>query len=105
MAQNPVIVASILLGVISIYAVFRYRLIPKAWRWFIAQLKPKVVAVDLSQNEVAELAIDLAKRKFIPSTNLYCYWCTKKLGIKAWERSGKYYCDECREKSGLLIGN
>ena len=39
-----------------------------------------------------------AVEKFIPSTNLYCYWCTRKLGLKAWEKQGHYYCEECRRK-------
>ena len=98
MAQNPITVVFMLLGAISIYAIFRYRLISKAWRWLLMQLQPKAVDVDLSQNEITELAIDLTQRKFFPSTNLYCYWCTKKLGIKAWEKNGKYYCDECKTK-------
>ena len=105
MTQNPLIVVLLLLGVASIYAIFHYRLIPKAWRWLIAQLKPKAIETVLISNEVTEPLPDLAQRKFIPSSNLYCYWCTRKLGIKAWERNGKYSCDECREKSELLTGN
>ena len=37
-------------------------------------------------------------RAFAPSTNLYCYWCTRKLGLQSWERQGKYYCKDCYEK-------
>ena len=33
--------------------------------------------------------------KFVPSSNLYCYWCSRKLGIKSWEKNGKFYCDNC----------
>ncbi|ANI99296.1 hypothetical protein A8O14_03805 [Polynucleobacter wuianus] len=91
MAQNPFTVVLIVLGIAFFYAIFHYRLIPKAWRWMIEQLKPQAVELNLRQH-------DLADRKFIPSTNLYCYWCTKKLGIKAWEKSGKYYCDDCHTK-------
>lgn len=36
--------------------------------------------------------------KFTPSTDLYCYWCTRKLGFKAWKKLGHYYCDECYKK-------
>jgi hypothetical protein len=64
----------------------------------IALLKPKAVEVHLSQYAVNSELPDLASRKFIPSTNLYCYWCTKKLGIQAWEKNGKYYCDECKAR-------
>ena len=97
-AHNPLLVVLILLGVFSIYAIFRYRLISKAWKWMVAQLKPRAVEVDLYQNEMASEALDLVRRKFAPSTNLYCYWCTKKLGIKAFELNGKYYCQSCNEK-------
>ena len=98
MAQNPLTVVFILLGIFCIYAIFHYRLIPKTWRWMIALLKPKAVEVHLSQYAVNSELPDLASRKFIPSTNLYCYWCTKKLGIQAWEKNGKYYCDECKAR-------
>jgi hypothetical protein len=100
-AQNPLIVVSFLLGVCSVFAVFHYRLIPKTWRWMILQLQSRAVEVNLGQSELNEAMPDLAERKFIPSTNLYCYWCTKKLGIKAWEKNDKYYCEECREKLNL----
>ena len=97
-AQNPLTVVFILLGIFCIYAIFHYRLIPKAWRWMIAPLKPKAVEVHISQYVVNSELPDLASRKFIPSTNLYCYWCTKKLGIQAFELEGKYYCDTCNTK-------
>jgi hypothetical protein len=97
-AQNPGTVVSILLGVTAIYALFHYRLIPKAWRALKKKLQVKPIAVCLPQSEIEECMPNLAERKFIPSTNLYCYWCTKKLGIKAWEKNGKYYCDECSTK-------
>lgn len=98
MAQNPFTVVCILLGMASIYAVFHYRLIPKAWRALKQEFQAKPIEIDLPQQEMEEVAPPLAERKFIPSTNLYCYWCTKKLGIKAWEKNGKYYCDECSSK-------
>lgn len=96
-AQNPLIVASFLFGVCLVYAVFRYRMIPKAWRWMTTQLQPRAVEVNLQSELTADMP-DLGRRKFNPSTNLYCYWCTKKLGIKAWEKNGKYYCDQCSAK-------
>jgi hypothetical protein len=100
-AQNPWIVISFLLGLCLLYAVFRYRLIPRAWRSMMIKLQPRAVEVNLTQNEWAKNIPDLANRKFIPSTNLYCYWCTKKLGMKAWEKNGKYYCDACHQKTNL----
>ena len=102
MAQNPLTVVFILLGVLAVYAVFHYRLIPRAWHWLnnkiIGEVSPKALPVQLIQDAQILDMPDLAKRKFIPSTNLYCYWCTKKLGRNAWERSGKYYCTACSEK-------
>jgi len=44
------------------------------------------------------MAKRLKVRVFTPSTNLYCYWCTRKLGLQSWERHGKYYCQDCYEK-------
>lgn len=87
--QNPLIVICILVGLTFFYGVFHYRLIPKFGRWMIAKLRLKEAKVNLYQYR-------LSKRKFMPSTDLYCYWCTKKLGNKAQEKNGKFYCDECR---------
>ncbi len=98
MSQNPLIVVLILLGTLSVYAICRYRLIPMAWRWLIENLLPKAKEVALRQNHMSNEIPNLAQRKFIPSTNLYCYWCTKKLGIKAWEKGSKYYCDDCKDQ-------
>ena len=87
--QNPWLSAAIALGFLSVWAIFYFGLIPKAWRWLMMQVRPRPVGVSLAQN---------LNRKFIPSSNLYCYWCTKKLGLNAFEKDGKYYCDECKEK-------
>ena len=97
-AQNPLTVVLILLGALCVYAIFHYRLIPKVWRWMVRQLKPKEFEEYLPHSVINSEMPDLASRKFIPSTNLYCYWCTKKLGIKAWEKDGKYYCNDCKDK-------
>jgi len=96
-AQNPFTVVCLLLGTIGLYAVFRYHLIPKAWKVFMRQLKAKPTEIDLPQLEMGGVMPNLADRKFIPSTNLYCYWCAKKLGIKAYEFNGKYYCQSCNQ--------
>lgn len=98
MTQNPFAVVCILLVLTAIYAVFRYQLILKAWRVLVIRLKAKPTEIDLMQKGAEARVSKLEQRKFIPSSNLYCYWCTKKLGIKAWEKKGKYYCDECGGK-------
>jgi hypothetical protein len=101
MAQNPFTVVCILLGMASIYAVFHYRLISKGWRVLKQKPQAKPIEVHLPYQEMEEITPPLAERKFIPSTtNLYCYRCTKKLGVKAWEKNGKYYCAECNTKLG-----
>lgn len=40
---------------------------------------------------------------FVPSSNLYCYWCTKKLGLKSWELDGHYYCDSCHSSKNVNL--
>lgn len=40
---------------------------------------------------------------FLPSSNLYCYWCTKKLGLKSWELDGHYYCDSCHSSKNVNL--
>ena len=92
-SQNPWLTTAIVSGLIATWAIFHFGLLPKAWRWVVMQVRPKPVEVNLAQSLNRNL-----NRKFIPSTNLYCYWCTKKLGLNAWEKDGKYYCDECKVK-------
>ena len=100
-AEHWVLTGLYVAGALGVYAIFHYRLIPKAWKRALIYFRPKPISVELSGVSVEENICEpqnLAERKFIPSTNLYCYWCTKKLGIKAWEKNGKYYCDECMDK-------
>ncbi|MBU3630528.1 hypothetical protein [Polynucleobacter sp. AP-Melu-500A-A1] len=104
-SQNPLTVVLILLGVLCVYAIFHYRLLTKVWRWLIIQLKPKTADAHLYQEVIDAKTSALANRTFIPSTNLYCYWCTKKLGMKAWEKDGKYFCNNCKEKQMLAVGS
>lgn len=40
---------------------------------------------------------------FVPSSNLYCYWCTKKLGLKSWELDGHYNCDSCHSSKNINL--
>jgi hypothetical protein len=40
-----------------------------------------------------------SKQIFVPTTNMYCYYCTRKLGLKAWESNGKYSCEQCHSKN------
>ena len=87
-------------GVIGIYLIFRWHLIgrsiSKISGWVRrSQAEKQWTAVDVL---IKQPEPDLVIRQFIPSTNLYCYWCTKKLGKQSWEKEGKYYCQHCYEK-------
>lgn len=99
--ENPLIVVLVFLGVFSLCLIVRYRLIPKTWAYLIIILKPKVFKTPSSSESVKADIPNLSSRRFIPSTNLYCYWCTKKLGINAWEKEGKYFCSQCKERMML----
>ena len=88
-AENWILVAGWACGVLGIYVLFRYKLFSKAWRYIFSKAEAKPSQVEIN---------DLPERSWIPSTNLYCYWCTRKLGIQAWEKDGKYVCQECHCK-------
>lgn len=85
----------VLFGIVVIYGVFRRSLIPKVWKLVFGK-----VHVTPADNKVASI-LDFPERKFIPSTNLYCYQCIKKLSIQSFEIAGKYYCKDCSEKTAL----
>lgn len=91
-ADNWILVVGLACGVLAIYCIFRYRLIGKAWSYLFSKAQAKPIKVKLN---------DVPERSWVPSTNLYCYLCTRKLGIQAWERNGVYYCDECNRKISL----
>lgn len=58
----------------------------------------KSVSLDSSKNLIID---NQANQEGISITNqstLYCYFCTKKLGLKSWRNSGRYYCDICHDK-------
>jgi hypothetical protein len=90
-AENWILTASFIAGILAIYLIFKYKLIGKAWKYAFAKAQQKPIEVALGDLP------DLSERAFIPSTNLYCYWCTKKLGLRAWEMNGKYFCQYCYE--------
>jgi hypothetical protein len=79
-------------GVLVIYCVYRCRLNVKALEFLLGkgQLTPT--------DNIVEKISDFPEREFIPSTNLYCYQCIKKLGIQTFEINYQFYCKECSEK-------
>jgi hypothetical protein len=42
--------------------------------------------------------LKMGRRDFEPTEGLYCYFCTKKLGLEGFERNGRFYCKECFSK-------
>ena len=87
-AENWILVVGLVCGILAIYCIFRYKLIGKAWNYLLSKTQAKPTQVELGS---------LPDRSWIPSTNLYCYWCTRKLGIRAWEKDGRYFCQSCYE--------
>jgi hypothetical protein len=96
--ENLPLTIFILLCFLGVVCVFRYRLIAKAYRYLLQSFAPQSREIFLAGNISMEGLPDFSQRKFIPSSNLYCYWCTKKLGIQAFESQGKYYCATCHAK-------
>lgn len=90
-AENWILTISFIAGILAIYCIFKYKLISNARKYIFAKAQPKAIEVRLDDLPGS------TEQKFIPSTNLYCYWCTKKLGIRAWEMNGKYFCRDCYE--------
>ena len=82
-----VLVASL----ISIYLIIKLKLIQYALLWIWEKIKPN----DQDELTINQEIITSTHQKFVSSTNLYCYLCTKKLGVQALELNGKYFCKKC----------
>lgn len=95
-AQNWLIVGMIIGGVLALYCIIRFRVAQGVWRRITLSLRQKPLGVILDGEFQA--SVTSTAREFEPSTNLYCYWCTKKLGINAFELRGKYYCRNCNDR-------
>ena len=85
-AENWILVAGLVCGALGIYYFFRYKLVSKACRYVFFKSQVKSIQVELS---------DTSQGIWTPSSSLYCYWCTKKLGLQNLERADKYYCQLC----------
>jgi len=79
-------------GVAVIYGLYRCHLIVKAWEFVFGK-----VQVTTTGNIVEEIS-DFPQQKFIPSSNLYCFLCIKKLGIQSFEINHQFYCKDCSKK-------
>jgi hypothetical protein len=79
-------------GVVVIYGLYRCHLIVKVWEFVFGK-----VQVTPTDNKVENIS-NLSERKFIPSSNLYCFLCIKKLGIQSFEINHHFYCKDCSKK-------
>ena len=79
-------------GVAVIYGLYRCHLIVKVWEFVFG-----TVQVTPTGNIVEKIS-DFPQRKFIPSSNLYCFLCIKKLGIQSFEINHQFYCKDCSKK-------
>lgn len=101
-AAHLVLVIACVLGLLAIYLIYQLGLIPKGINRLRNAWNPKPLEGFIDEPELMELAkAGKTPRKFIPSSNLYCYWCTCKLGRQALESKGKYFCKTCYEKLKL----
>ena len=99
-AVNKLLTISIIAGVIFIYIVIRQHLLGRSFKWAVDRARANRVKASFTQVGLSppQPPAKFEEIGFIPSSNLYCYWCTKKLGIQSWERSGRFYCHDCYEK-------
>ena len=95
-ARNWLLVGSLITIILALFLAIYYKLLnPILARISGIRVKASFKAVDCSSDhQIAQKQLK-GPSIFMPSTNLYCYWCTKKLGLQSWERAGKYYCQSC----------
>jgi hypothetical protein len=78
--------------VLAIYYIYRSRLIANAWDYVFEPVQA------ITNEKSSEHKSSILAREFIPSTNLYCYSCIKKLGIQSFEINHQFYCKDCSIK-------
>ena len=101
-AAHLVLVIALVLGLLVIYLIYQSRLIPKGFHRLKIACKAKSLTESIEDPVWLALAkVEQPSRTFIPSSNLYCYWCTCKLGKQSFESKGKYFCKACYEKLKL----
>jgi len=93
LALHWVLVSICLAAVLALYLAIRFKLVSHLSSWILTR---KVRAsFEPAQLPASSRVLLGDERIFTPSSDLYCYWCTKKLGLQSWERAGKYYCQDC----------
>ena len=78
--------------VLAIYYIYRSRLIANAWDYVFGPVQA------ITNEKSSEHKSSILAREFIPSSNLYCFLCKKKLGILSFEINHHFYCKDCSKK-------
>ena len=91
---NYLLTIGLIATLIGFYIIIKLKFISHAAHWCWEKIKPNDQEI-LKDNKEPLIPM---QRKFIPSTNLYCYLCTKKLGVQEFELNGKYFCKSCYDK-------
>lgn len=98
-AANWILVMACAIGFLVMYLTYRLKLIPKGFNRIKNSWNPRSMESLIEGSELMTLAEEgESPRKFVPSSNLYCYCCTRKLGLQTFEGKGKYFCKDCYEK-------
>ena len=97
--ENILTILAYTAPVIALYIVIKLGVPQGIYRAFRAWMRnhPKEAISDVPNETPFTPSIDTL-RSFSPSTNLYCYWCTRKLGLQSFKSKGRYYCQSCYEK-------
>lgn len=97
--ENIFTILAYMAPVIAIFIVIKLGIPQGIYRAFRAWMRkhPKGAISDAPNETSFTPSIDTL-RSFSPSTNLYCYWCTRKLGLHSFKSNGRYYCQFCYEK-------
>jgi len=92
-ALHWVLVSGCLMAVLALHLAFRFKLVSYISSMFI----PRKARASFESVKLPVISSVTSKdgHVFTPSSDLYCYWCTKKLGLQSWERAEKYYCQDC----------
>ena len=97
--ENLLTILAYTAPVIALYIVIKLGIPQRIYRTIKASMRkrPEEAVLDVQNEMTFTPSIDTL-RSFSPSTNLYCYWCTRKLGLQSFKFKGRYYCQSCYEK-------
>ena len=97
--ENILTILAYTAPVITLYIVIKLGIPQGIYRAFRAWMRkqPREAIPDVLNETTFTPSMDTL-RSFTPSSNLYCYWCTRKLGLQSYQFKGHYYCQSCSEK-------